>query len=177
MSINLRIFPRIRTPAFMEFHQQLPKMTEEQMPRAGIVIGDLLVTYAIEVGNTFRPISALTCKEVGINRKDLATISIMNLRSLVTKPTIQSKDQLFAVQTGHDMEAAMILIPEFWNQVQQTLGDTLAVAVLHRNKVVLTRSSSKENRVKLRELVDSENFSNTHALFRRIYTWSSGEWS
>lgn len=72
------IVPRIKNDNFLTYLNSLEGMTESSLPITERIAGDLLLTYAIDIGPSYVMATPLSLKEYNIQRSQLRESALAN---------------------------------------------------------------------------------------------------
>ena len=169
--------PRIKTNKFVEALQCIDGMNEKNMPIYSPLVGDLLVTYSLDIGHSYISASPSTCEEYNINLNELPNLATANALLLLRDIKFNSDGKIFELLVGNDMEACTILFPELWSQISNELGSDVLAIFPHRNNILYAKSDSSEGKTALLEMLEKFDFNDTHALSKNLYLFSNGQWS
>lgn len=169
--------PRIKTNKFVEALQCIEGMNEKNMPIYTPLVGDLLVTYSLDIGHSYISASPSACEEYNIDINELSNLSTANALLLLRGIKYNPDGKIFELLVGNDMEACTILFPELWSQISQEIGSDVLVIVPHRNNIFYAKSSSSDGKAALLEMLEKFDFNDTHALSKNVYLFSNGQWS
>ena len=169
--------PRIKTNKFVEALESIDGMNERNRPIYSQLVGDLLLTYSLDVGFGYISASESTCKEHNINISELPNLATANALLLLRDIKFNSDGKVFELLVGNDMEACTVLFPELWSQISNELGGDVLAIFPHRNNVLYTKSDSSEGKIALLEILEKFDFNDTHALSKNLYLFSNGQWS
>lgn len=169
--------PRIKTNQFIETLEAIEGMNEENMPICSPLFGDLLVTYSLDIGDSYISASPSICEEYKINIDKLPLLASTNAMQLMRDMKFNTDGTIYELITGNDLEACTILFPELWLQISGEIGGDVLAIVPHRNNIFYTRSDSSEGIVALNNMLGKFNFNDTHSLSKNLYLFSKGQWS
>lgn len=113
----------------------------EQIPDHAPLCGDLLLTYAFDLPDSFIMATPPLLLSAGIDRTEVPRLVRDNLgRSL---PTVKflTKDGCGLAITGGDMEAALLILDGLWKSVQSDITGELLVTVPRRDRLLMCDSA------------------------------------
>lgn len=174
---SAKVVPRVKTYEFLEALKQFKDMPEDSKPIHSPLLGDLLVTYSIDIGPSYVSASPVACKEHNLNIEDVPRQAMANALKLLGDIKTNTDGYAFEMITGNDMEACTILFPELWTQISTDLQSDVVAIFPHRNRTFYTRSSSEQGIHVLRSILDKTDFSETHALSKELFLYSNKQWS
>lgn len=174
------VMPRIKMPVFVGAMLSQPGLSGELMPLTQRLVGDLLVAFSIDVGNSFMFLTPAECARRGLKKDELLQLARRNAaRAIATLQIRRSGEvfQLVAGEQGKDLEASSILFPEFWSQVAARLKDAPLAIFPHRNGVYFTAAGSAGGVAALQAIIAGSEFRQAHALSRLLYVFRDGQWA
>lgn len=171
------VLPRIKTRAFMETIAQVPGMTVQQAPVTLHLVGDLLVVFGVDCGDTLSFLTNQECEEQDIDVAQLLPRSIMNIVPLIQSLKIEPGGGINRLVIGNDLEACAILLALFWETVEKNTHEAPVAIFPHRNIACFTGRSSADGIVALKDIIGEVDFTDTHSLSEKLYVWEDGGWS
>lgn len=170
------IVPRLKTTKFIDAIAQLPDATVDQLPIAMPVVGDLVLTFAVDIGTSFVTVSQREAKRRNLGNSELYGLALQNIAPILEGLQVKPNGPAFQLVTGHDMEACTIMFGSLWADISRKLDDELAVIFPHRNLALFAPRKSAAGVAALREAIGQLDFSATHALSRELYVWGTSRW-
>lgn len=170
------IVPRLKTTKFVDAIAQLPDATADQLPVAMPVVGDLVLTFAVDIGSSFVTVSQREAKRRNLSNSELYGLALQNIAPILQALQVKPNGAAFQLVTGHDMEACTIMFGSLWADIAKKLDDEVAVIFPHRNLALFAPRKSAEGVAALREAIGQVDFSATHALSRELYVWGPRMW-
>jgi uncharacterized protein YtpQ (UPF0354 family) len=170
------IVPRIKNSHFVSALKERG-IPADQMPITVPLVGELLVTYAFDIPDMFQMVSQRSLERLGIERKELHSIAIENLKAKMPNMGLKQEGPILYVTAGEDLEACSLLARKFWDKLAtQVLGETV-VSVPSRNVVLIT-SSQSELGMKTISDIGAEVYENEtmHGLTKQLITWRKERW-
>ncbi len=170
------IVPRIKHTNFLRALNEMPEIQADSMPIIEPLVGDLLLTYALDVGPNFISVSAGTLEQYQINQSDLRQIAETNALEAMSELRVRTEGAVNELLARDNMAACSILYPELWQQIEQELNGPVVAAFPHRDIVLYTCADSPEHVASLKAAVAQIDFDETHALSRLLYKPVDGQW-
>jgi hypothetical protein len=189
-----QIVPRIKHLNFLEALKPLMAQVEQsggdpkmQMAVTRPFVGDLLVTYSLDLPDRFVSISHQVMQEMGLDPDSLHRIALENLEKCFNEGIAVQDLQLYnAIGTGGNLEACTLLLPWLWQKKSTTVTGDLLMVVPSRNAVYFTGS---EHQLKLdNTVVTSKHIlgimcsaalqvkadEQVHGLSDHVFVWRNG---
>jgi uncharacterized protein YtpQ (UPF0354 family) len=136
------IVPRLRSKSWLAaVRKQVP---EEQLPMHEPLAGEVLVTYAFDLPEHFVLVSPPRLQRLGLAAHDLRATAVQNMKSRLGKVAVRDLDLFYAVEVQNDLEACVVLLDNFWAQVEGGMieGDIIA-ATPCRNGLLFCSADSE----------------------------------
>lgn len=150
-------------------------MTPDQMPISSPIAGDLVLTFAMEVGDLFVSLTPRECKRLKIDSavESLTRNSRITIADAVDSSyEIQAYDgEAFRITIKPDMDACSMIEPGIWINFAAQKDDSLIAIFPHRNLVFFAAKQEVEEVNALKRFMSDVDFSHTHALSRNFYAW------
>lgn len=170
------VVPRIKHTNFLEALDKIPGMTGSSRPIAEPLVGDLLLTYAIDLGPSYVSVSPSLLEEHGLGLSDLRPLAEMAALNAMRSLRVGTDGTVYEMTADDNMAACSILFPELWREIEGEIGGPAVVAFPHRDVVLYTRLDLPDAVENLKGIVAEVDFDETHALSRLLYERSKGEW-
>lgn len=170
------IVPRIKNKLFLDAIKDLGDDSDKSMPIAHGLFGDLILTYAIDVEDSYIALSQTSAEEFNINTDDLLKKAAPNALSALSQIQMFSKNKLFQLSCPDNMIACSVLFPALWDQIESEAGGAVVIGVPHRDAVFYTLANDQKGINELKTLVDQCDFNETHALSKNLYTRHEESW-
>lgn len=185
--------PRIKSVKFLEavrpHLEEASGDPQSQEPVANGLAGDLLVAYALDLGDTFTFVSYETMELMGLDPLRLHERAVKNLSDkLINGVGVQDLTLYRAVVTGEHLEATSLLLPWLWEQVAATVEGEILLTVPSRDAVYFTGSgqrfeaggrevgSDQALRVMCGAALDEKQAKGVHGLSELLFKWDGGGW-
>lgn len=173
-----QLVPRIKHQAFALMLERAG-VPAEQRPATTALCGELLVTYAFDLPDSFVMATPDLLKEAGIATGEIEELALANLRRDLPQVNFFKQDECGVAQVGNDLEATLLLVDSVWSGIEpQMKGELLAVAP-RRDRLVLCDSANSNAMSALHGLVDEffNEHEDQHRLSKQIMTRRGGRWT
>lgn len=153
-----RIVPRIKHTNFLAALRDIGTGPSDT-PITEPLMADLVVAYAIDLGETFEMVCPHHCQTLGIAHSQLRSIAIDNLRKQVGDLDYEDLAEgklpvpLWSITSGNDLEACLVLLDDFWASMASRIPGDMVVGVPARNALVVTSTQSPATVQLLRDVV------------------------
>jgi len=176
------IVPRIKPTNFLAALRDIGTSPGDT-PITEPLVADLVVAYALDLGETFEMVCPHHCQTLGIAHSQLRSIAIDNLRKQVGDLDYEDLAggklpvPLWSITSGNDLEACLVMLDDFWSSMARRVPGDMVVGLPARNALVITSTQSPATVQLLREVVmethrRATNHSLTlHLLVRRGSGW------
>ncbi len=163
------VYPRIKHVAFIEGLKQISDMPASSLPVVESLVGDLVLSYAMDMGDSYVSVSPDVLTKHMRNQEELRPMAEDNALDAM-RQIRQFSGIVNSLETGDNLIAASILYPELWEQLKSEMGGDILVAFPHRDKVLYVREDDEPGVVELRRILEEEiDFKDAHALSKRVY--------
>jgi len=169
------VLPRIKHRNFANAIDGIPGMTDGQRPITEPLAGDLLLTYAADIGPSYVSLNPSNLKEYGLEQKELRALAEKNALPVMANLHVHSDDILFRLEARENLTACTILYPDLWKQIGEELQSTLVVAFVHRDAVFYARDNEQGRRAVL-NAISQIDFDDTHSLSKLLYSPTATGW-
>lgn len=145
------LLPRLKHRSF-EVALNGQGIPPEHAPLVTPWVGELLVTYAFEVGDQYVMASRHHLVQAGIDPRDVPAHAITNLKQRLGTVHRYERAGVYLVLCGGELEACLMLVDEFWQDICRQLGvSTLLASVPRRDRLLFTPDNRPEALTALRE--------------------------
>src|SRR6218665_1164036 len=131
-----QLVPRIKHVNFRKALQERG-LPEEPLPATTPLCGELLVSYAFDLPEQFVMVTPRQLKQAGIVVSEMPALALDNLARSMPEPQQSRLNGCIAIDTGGDLEATLLLLDAFWEQMQASLGGEIVAVVPRRNRLLL----------------------------------------
>src|ERR1043165_3687465 len=171
------IVPRIKHTNFLVALAEVVK-SEEDTPVMEPLVGDLLVTYALDLPEMFQMVSGHDLQKLGLSPEQLRPIAIDNLKHQIGEVGQEGEPPVLQLVVGNDLEACLLLVDGVWKSLAQSVPGEIVVGVPARDVLLVTRSDPARGAVEvLREAVQKlHSMETTHALTRNLLVRRNNGW-
>ena len=167
------VYPRIKHVNFLKAFEDIP---ESSKPIVETLVGDLLLTYAMDTGENYISISQDTLNKHARNVEELRPMAEEN--ALDAMREIRKHEGLVDNLTTQDnLIACSVLYPALWRQIEDEMGGKILVAFPHRDTVLYVREDNEKAVSELQRIINEDiDFSDTHALSKSLYQLTGDNW-
>lgn len=175
--IASQIVPRIKHRNFLEAVAST-EMEDADKPVTEPLVGDLLVTYAFDLPDTFLMVRRGDLAEINVAASDLREIAIENLRARVGEGGYLGDPPVLRIALGDNYDACALLYDDLWTMLGEKIPKELIVGVPHRDVVLLTTTASTQGGLEqIRTMVDDLHAQDeVHGLTRDLFVRRDGSW-
>ena len=170
--------PRIKHPQFLKA-LQAAGVPQEQLPATTALCGELLVTYAFDLDDSFMVATPALLAQAGVGAAELAPLALANLLRVLPQPEYFTKERCGLAYTGHDLEATLLLVDAIWDQMQPNFAGEIVVTAPRRDRLLMCDSADVKALASLR-LQSAEFFNehdDAHRLSTQLMVRRAGAWS
>lgn len=151
----------------------------DQIPDHAPLCGELLLTYAFDLPDSFIMATPPLLRSAGIARAEVPHLARDNLRRALPTVKFLTGDGYGLAVTGGDMEATLLVLDGLWQAVQADIGGELLVAVPRRDRLLMCDSAHADAVAALRQQTvklfhasrDGQHLS-TQVMVRREQSWT-----
>jgi len=178
---NLRrdqLVPRLKHVHFVRALEQAG-VPPAQRPAIMPLCGDLLVTYAFDLPDTFMMASPALLEQTGIAPAEVAQLAIENLGRQMSEPQFMNQDGCGVAHTGDNLEATLLLLDGVWAGLQSHIRGELLAAVPRRDRLLVCDSANADATRALPGLAAAyfAEHEDQHALSTQIMVRRGGNWT
>lgn len=173
-----RLRPRIRHVNYIKTLREAG-MPPDQIPDHAPLCGDLLVTYAFDLPDSFIMATVTLLESAGIARRDAPRVARENLASILPRVSFQTNDGYGMAMTGGELEASLLVLDGLWQVVQEDIGGELLVTVPRRNRLLMCDSAHGHavDALRAQTLKFSRELHDQHYLSNQIMVRRDDAWS
>jgi uncharacterized protein YtpQ (UPF0354 family) len=177
VSTDVAVFARIKNSAFRPaVAATVLDAGEEFLPLTENLVGDLVISYAIDEGSGYVFLSPHKFRELGLNPSTTRAHAIANTMMKLADISVLERDCVFQLHNPDGFAACSVLFPKLWAQLMETYGGPLSALFLDRDVVLFGRSDSLDAMRRLEEERAAYDFGQTHALSQLVYHFQDGGW-
>jgi uncharacterized protein YtpQ (UPF0354 family) len=169
--------PRIKHTRFLQALGDA-NVPLEQWPSTAPLCGELLVTYAFDVGDSFMMATPNLLEQTGIRPDELQDLARANLVQAMPAPQFFAKDGCGLAVTGEDLEATLLLVDDIWDSMQENFRGEILATVPCRDRLLVCDSADPRAMSALR-LQSEEHYDEhqgPHRLSMQVMVRRHGGW-
>lgn len=170
------IVPRIKNRNFLRAVDQVAGITDETRPIVENLVGDLVLTYAIDLGDNFEMVSASSLEKFKIQQQNLISLAKYNALPALRSVKTRSDGVVYELTAPDNMAACSIIFPQLWQQIEQQVGGPVIALFPHRDFVFFAREDQPTAVGEFNKIISQVNFNQTHALSKLIYRRTGDQW-
>ncbi|WP_326556111.1 DUF1444 family protein [Micromonospora sp. NBC_01796] len=137
---------------------------------------DIGIAYSFGPPYGERLVTWADLERSGVGRRALRRTAMQNLDLAMNRLRISGQPPALLLSFD-GLESSVMLVDEFWNDLQQSVPGELVIGVPARDVVIVTGSQSRPGREKARRAVDRVFFAgDPHPLSRDLLVWRQGMW-
>lgn len=171
-----KVLPRIKNTNYVAATENLTSDALSSKPIIEPLFGDLVLAYAVDLGDSYVALSEATATEFDINLNNLRQTAEFNALSSLRGIRMNPHGKIVELACSDNMMACSILFPALWNQIEGQAGGPVIVAVPHRDTVLYARADDAEAIEELKNAMTQFDFEDTHALSRQFFIRANKEW-
>jgi len=170
------ITKRGKNNSFADLFDNIQGMPESSKPLVETLAGDLLLTYAVDYGDSYVSITKDNLNNHAHNVDELRPMAEEN--ALDAMREIRKHEGLVnSLTTQDNLVACSILYPALWHQIENEMGGKILVAFVHRDTVLYVREDDENAVSELQRIIDEDiDYSDTHSLSKSLYRLSGNDW-
>lgn len=134
---------------------------------------ELVILYAEDTPTNIRYFAPKSLEGIGISRKQLRTLSVVNLTRLIPKPQVDTGPLVSMITVGGNYEASLLLFDNLWANLSKADGE-IVVAVPARDLLMFTGSHNQQGLTKLRELAAKYVKASPYYLTDKLFVYHNG---
>jgi len=128
------VYPRIKHVNFSMAFDNIQDMPESAKPVVETLAGDLLLTYVVDVGDSYLSVTQGNLNSHANNLNELRPLAEENALDAMRKIR-QHKGLVNSLTTDDNLIACSILYPDLWRQIENEMGGKILVAFVHRDRI------------------------------------------
>jgi uncharacterized protein YtpQ (UPF0354 family) len=169
------VIPRLKRADYVESMRQVEGMDEANMPLTDPLFGDLILSYALDIGEHFMALSQVHLEPLNIGELDWRHDCKLNCLNALAKLEHHKEGRLRFMQAPDSMTACTVLFPELWDQVMADFALDPVIAVLHRDLIVYADKHDAQAMAELQHYVDTFE-GDHHSLSKLLYQRHGASW-
>lgn len=171
------IVPRIKHTNFLAALRELGTGPDDT-PVTDPLVGELIITYAFDLPETFQMVCPHDCQRLGIGPGQIRTIAVTNLKRQLGNIGRQGEPPLLQMVVGGNLEACLLLVDDIWQSLAGKIPPEIVVGVPTRDILLITTSASTKGGLQmLRDAVQEAHASETtHALTQQLLIRRADRW-
>ncbi|QDU79032.1 hypothetical protein Pla110_07360 [Polystyrenella longa] len=153
-------------------------MSDDDIPFTEPLVGELLITYAFDLPDTFQMVRRADLTEINVIPSELRKLAVENLRSRVGQGGYQGDPPVLRIVLGDNYDACALLYDDLWTMLGDKIPPNLIVGVPHRDVVLLTTTASTNGGLEqIRAMVNEFHATDdVHGLTRDLFVRRDGRW-
>ena len=142
--------PRIKHINFLRA-LQAAGMPPDQQPSHAPLCGELIVTYAFDLPDSFMMATPKLVEGAGVSSAELPGIARANLERALPQPQFFAKDGCNVAVTGDDLEATLLLVDGLWGSMEAQVRGNILVSAPRRDRILMCDSADPSAVATLRQ--------------------------
>lgn len=131
-----QLVPRIKHLNFIKTLQAYG-IPVAQQPATTPLCGELLVTYAFDLPDQFVMATPEQLEQAGISVAEMPALALKNLAQGMPPPPRLRKQGCMDVRIDGQTEATLLLLDDFWQQIQAGLGGDIVATAPRRDRLLV----------------------------------------
>jgi uncharacterized protein YtpQ (UPF0354 family) len=142
------------------------------------LVGDLIVTYAFDLPETFQMVCPHDCQRLGLESGQLRAIAVANLRKQIGNVGREGEPPLLKMVVGGNLEACLLLLDEIWQLLAGKIPPEIVVGVPSRDVLLVTTTASTKGGLQMLcdAVREAHGRETTHALTQRLLVRRGDKW-
>ncbi len=141
---------------------------------------DLVVVYAVDLGESVRSAQARDLTDAGVSRSDLAATARRNLAAKLPNPKDDAdckRGDVRLYATGNYFESSRLLLSDPWARLAASAKGPLLAAVPGADVVVVACNPDKQTLAKLEQAIDGMLRIAQRPVSRALLEWTAHGWT
>ncbi len=171
------IVPRIKHTNFLAALRDIGTGPDDT-PVTEPLVGELIVTYAFDLPETFQMVCPHDCQRLGIAPGQIRAIAVANLKRQLGNIGYQGEPPLVRMIVGGNLEACLLLVDDIWQSLASKIPPEIVIGVPARDVLLVTTTASTRGGLQmLRDAVKGAYGSETtHALTLQLLVRRDERW-
>lgn len=172
-----QLVPRIKHLAFSASLERAG-VPAEQRPVTTPLCGELLVTYAFDLPDSFVMATTDLLEQAGIAPDEVARLALANLTREMAEVQFNNQRDCGVAHVGNDLEATVLLVDSVWSKIGAKLKGELLAVTPRRDRLVVCDSANAQAVAALPALADEffNEQQDQHRLSKQIMVRRGGRW-
>lgn len=172
-----QLVPRIKHAEFVRTLDRAG-VAPAQRPAFSPLCGDLLVTYAFDLPDSFVMATAPLLEHAGIDEDEMARLAVDNLERNLPESKFYASRGCGLAHVGGDLEATLLLVDSVWDGIVPDVSGELVACAPRRNRLLVCDSANSAALEQLR--AQSQEFfveeEDHHALSTQLMVRRGARW-
>lgn len=170
--------PRLKHINFLRA-LQAAGVPPEQQPSHAPLCGELIVTYAFDLPDSFMMATPKLVESVAVSATELPGIARANLERALPQPKFFAKDGCKVAVTGDDLEATLLLVDGLWDAMASQVRGDILVSAPRRDRILMCDSADPNAVATLREQAQQffDEHNDAHRLSTQVMVRRGGAWA
>jgi uncharacterized protein YtpQ (UPF0354 family) len=171
-----QLVPRIKHADFLD-QLRASGIPEEQMPVVEPLVGDLLVTYAFDMPDTFVMATPPLLAKAGVPPGSPRELALTNLRRICPDVSVQRLGSVYRFAMDGNYDACALLSDQLWRNQGELISGEAVACVPARDLLLFCDSNSPEGLEQMADLArDAFLQAAQHALSRQLLRKTDQGW-
>ncbi len=178
-----QVVPRIKHLNFLAAVEDIARQAggATDRPVTTPFVGDLIISYAFDLPQTFQMVMTHDLERLCVTPEIVRKQAIKNFYDKMPPIELVNSDEepsAIQLRTGYNLEACMLLVPEYWQKANEHIAGRVVAAVPTRNHLLFTSSESAAGIAALQGAVRQANDlpDRTHNLSKHLLVWFQNSW-
>lgn len=169
------VVPRIKHKNFLASIESISGITDASRPVTEELAGDLLLTYAVDIGSSYVMVTPSCLREHNLQENELRKLAEANALQAMRGLQVRTDGTVHELTAPDNMGACSMLYPELWQHIAQDVGAPVVAAFPHRD-VALYARDNPEGIKAIVEIIQQVDFQDNHALSSLVFRPTSTGW-
>ena len=181
LSHRLKIYPWVKVMLAdneLSSDEKVMELDEQDSPIILNWLGDLIITYVFDLGDSFRLIQARDLPD-DVTKHKLHEIAVSNLSRDIKYVLRETNFGGYLLIAGGDHEAGAICSPGLWKWIAEHLGEDLIVAIPAKDVVLILGQKDTDKLEAFKEFIVKVFLDGERLLSRGVFTYTRADehWS